>query len=715
MTGYRREQLLSMNVAELDPDVAGRWSAVWDDCRLKGSMTFESRHSLADGSALPVEITATFVSHDGQDTIIAFVRDIARRVQAEQKLKEQVDLMQALLNTIPSPIFYKDSDGVYCGCNRAFEELMNLPHDQIVGQTVFDLAEKDQAGIYAEHDRQLLERGGRQNYESKVSTSDGHVWDVLFNKATFQDLHGKIAGLVGVITDITELKQTQRALEESQRNLQNLMAHLEEMVFVLDRRGTILQVNPTCWNRLGYGREDLAQKPLRELVVPDAWAEMDQLLVKLADGEPFGAILPLLRPGQDPLDLRVRLIPGRWTGQDVGLLMGLAVSPNDAERSESSQRLTAPREQLLRGLLGDLHQIFVAILGTIELTRIETPTNSTCTNYLDNVERASVLSCELLRDLRSLAGGDPMHPCPLRLQEMIRDLQGFFKSLLPPQITLHCEIDDGLEPCQADAGMLRQMLVQLIRNAVNAMRGQGGIVAVHVSTLAADRELLNACHAAGPLQPGDYLCIEITDTGKGFEPGALRDALRQNRPTASDGPGFGLARVASLLQAQQGALHVRSTPGAGTTVRLLLPPAVHIAPRTPPTAAEPPPEDHAPRILIVDDQEPVLRVTARMLQRCGWSPLCATDGQQAIEVFQQESVSIHAVLLDLGLPKLSGAEVFNQLRVLRPNIPIVICTGLSEADVLERLNGIEPTAILRKPFQIDALQELLDHCLPASP
>ncbi len=167
-----------------------------------------------DGSMFPAEVVANRLGEGVAARLCFFIRDTTERKEMEMQVKEQLNFIETILNTIPSPVFYKNVEGVYLGCNRAFEEFMGLSSEKIVGKTMFDIAPRHLAEIYQGMDHALFQSGGEQTYESRVAGKEGKERDVVFSKAIYRDVLGKTVGIVGVILDITERKRAERAERE---------------------------------------------------------------------------------------------------------------------------------------------------------------------------------------------------------------------------------------------------------------------------------------------------------------------------------------------------------------------------------------------------------------------------------------------------------------------------------------------------------------------
>ncbi|MBE9529448.1 MAG: PAS domain S-box protein, partial [Proteobacteria bacterium] len=265
--GYTREELLSMGVADIDlnlPD--GVPPEMQEATKKAGSGRLETEHRTKDGRLIPVDVMVSFIEYDGKEYHCSFTRDITERRKAEAALEEQLHFSQTLIDTIPSPIFYKDAEGRYLGCNVAFEKSIGLSKSEVEGKSVYDLAPKELADKYFEADSVLFNNPGIQFYEAKVKYTDGREHDILFNKATFTRADGTMAGLVGVMTDVTEHKRAEEALRESEGRLQSVLENTTAVIYVKDLEGCHLIVNRRFEELFGVDRESIKGKTVYDFM-----------------------------------------------------------------------------------------------------------------------------------------------------------------------------------------------------------------------------------------------------------------------------------------------------------------------------------------------------------------------------------------------------------------------------------------------------------------
>lgn len=219
MHGYTVDELLEMNIVrdidipEAAKDAEERIQRIMNGEWIKE----ETTHLRKDGTIFPVEISAGLFEFMNHKYILAFDRDISQRKKAEEKVREQVEFLHTLMNTIPLPIFYKDKNGSYTGCNNAFEDLTGTPRAQIIGKTVYAHAPKEIADMFNKKDQELFKTPGKQIYESRIKKGDNDIRDVIFYKASFLDAKNEVSGLIGTILDITERKHTESVLQRAEQ------------------------------------------------------------------------------------------------------------------------------------------------------------------------------------------------------------------------------------------------------------------------------------------------------------------------------------------------------------------------------------------------------------------------------------------------------------------------------------------------------------------
>jgi len=263
---------------------------------------------------------------------------------------------------------------------------------------------------------------------------------------------------------------------------------------------------------------------------------------------------------------------------------------------------------------------------------------------------------------------------------------------------LELDLPRDLPAVEGDATQIRQVVMNLITNASEALGDDEGVVRLRAGTLMADDALLARCTLNPGLPAGEYVFVEVTDSGCGMDPETQQRIFEPFFTTKFTGRGLGLAAVLGIVRSHGGTLRIDSEPGRGSRFCVLLP----VTDR-PVTASEDdltPPEDvSAATILVVDDQESVLQAVASILESAGHRVLTAGGGAEAVEVFQRRGDDVDLVLLDLAMPLMDGEETFHVLRALKPDVRVLLTSGYVEQDALARLGSDGPVGIVHKPYQ----------------
>ncbi len=304
-----------------------------------------------------VETNVVRILWEGRSATLNLNSDITDRRRAEESLKEQLVLMQTLCDTLPSPVFYKDMDGKYKGCNKAFEEFVGRSREEIVGKTEYEIGPRDMAAKCHERDQELLHNPGQQLYECEVTTKSGKLRDVIFNKATYTDKDDKVAGLIGVISDITDHKRVQETLEKERDNAQRYLDIAGVMIIALDNEGKVTLINKKGCEVLGYREEEIVGKDWFDNVLPKRLRnEVKAVFRKLMAGD----VQPvqcfenpvLTKTGEERIIAWYNIV----LSDEEGNIIGHLSSGDDISERKLAEYALRESENRLRTLLENLPQ-----------------------------------------------------------------------------------------------------------------------------------------------------------------------------------------------------------------------------------------------------------------------------------------------------------------------------------------------------------------------
>jgi CheY-like chemotaxis protein len=285
----------------------------------------------------------------------------------------------------------------------------------------------------------------------------------------------------------------------------------------------------------------------------------------------------------------------------------------------------------------------------------------------------------------------------------MRDLGDLLQASVGSECNLHVELgDDGV--VEGDVTRLSQVILNLVTNAYEALEEGRGNVTLRTGRDHFDEAMLAGSTGSAQAMPGEYAWFEVTDDGSGMDEATRRRIFEPFFTTKFSGRGLGLASAMGIIRAHGGRVELSSELGVGTRVRVLLPPST----REPMLELAPQSVDARPeRVLIVDDDEAVLELAEEFLHRAGYASLRATGGEEAIELFQKKAAEIDAVVLDLTMPDIDGREVFQAIRRVRADVPVVLATGYSRGMLEETFPDETRLSFLRKPYDPEQLLEAI--------
>ncbi|MEV8508362.1 PAS domain S-box protein [Actinoplanes sp. NPDC051475] len=494
------------------------------------------------------------------------------------------------------------------------------------------------------------------------------------------------------------------------------------------RDGTITLINAQTERMFGYQREELIGQSIDILIPEQARAHQPQQRdAYFADPRPRqlagGKDLTALRKDGSEFPVEISLSALQT---DQGVIVSAAIRDvterlhaqkererliTQAERDAAERRLQHARRleslgQLAGGVAHDFNNILAVIANYSELLldTLDTPAVSTedlaaARNDIGQISRAAERATRLTKQLLAFGRRDITQAEVLNLNHVIGDVEQMLRRTLGEHIHLITQLDRQLWPTYADASQIEQILVNLAVNARDAMP-DGGTLSIDTTNAALEFEDIDQ----GPLQPGRYVRLRVSDTGTGMPPEVIDRAFEPfytTKPQGS-GTGLGLATVYGIATAAGGDVHLYSEADIGTTITILLPavdtPADVTVPDAEPVlqaATEPRPHE---TILMVEDEDALRQVTARILTRAGYNVLPANGGAQAIHIAQTHPEPIDLLLTDVIMPKMMGNEVAARIQAIRPDIPVLYMSGYAQPVLTENRTLPDGVTIVEKPF-----------------
>ncbi len=639
---------------------------------------------------------------------------LGRAVKEQERLTGAAanarDLLRTTLYSIGDAVIATDGSGGVSMMNPVAERLTGYSEKDALAlpaEKVFHIVNEETREEVESPIRRVLREGrvvGLANHTVLIDRS-GRDIPVDDSGAPIRDRRGAIDGVVLVFRDVSERKKAEEALRDSERRFRMVADSAPVMIWSESPEGMREYFNRPWLEFRGRSLEQEAGQGWKEGIHPEDRASHESLLeVAFRSRQPYSLEYRLRRADGQYVWVLSRGTP-RFDnrGEFLGYI-GTCVDIEESKRSEEKMREAAKLESLgvlAAGIAHDFNNLLVGILGGASLLQDYIPEeNAPARELVQGLERAGERAASLVKQILAYSGHGRFVVERLDLPQQVREIASLISASIPKNVALRFELTEGIAPIEADAAQIQQIVMNLVINAAEAAGPEGGWVRLSTEEREIGPGEVTGAAASEPLAPGRHVVLQVADNGCGMDPATRSRIFDPFFTTKFTGRGLGLAAVLGIVRGHQGAITVESEAGRGATFTVLLPAAkTPAAPAALPDAA---PFSGFGKILVVDDEDVVRRVADTALTRMGFDVLHAVNGNEAVEVFRRQANDARLVVLDMNMPGISGEETIRELRRVRQDVPIVISSGYTEAEAIERF-GDMIQGFLHKPYQIPEL------------
>jgi PAS domain S-box-containing protein len=538
-----------------------------------------------------------------------------------------------------------------------------------------------------------------------VRANDGSIRWVHGMGELERDASGQPISMIGIIQDVTESKLKELALGESEERFRRIFELIPGPVTLAEKNGTILACNDAFCAAVGYAREEVVGKKTSELSTWLDLSQRDAMYATLAQGKSVDWLECKMRRRDGQVrTAQIFACPFELGGKAVVLSLGRDITE---QRNLEQQMLHSQKLESLGVLAGgiahDFNNLLTGILGNADLAKTEMSPLAPSRASLEGIEVAARRAADLCRQLLAYSGRGRFIVEPMDLRELVEEMGHLLLVSISKKVVLKYHFTDGIPAVDADATQLRQVIMNLIVNASEAIGERSGVISVTVGLAHCQSDYLKSCFGADRLAPGDYVYVEVADTGHGMDKSTLDRIFDPFFSTKFTGRGLGLAAVLGIMRGHHGAIKVYSEPVRGTTFKLLFPASEGTASKLQPKSMVSVGYHGSGKILLADDEETIRNLGRRMLQRAGFEVIVAADGREAIQMFASHKDSISLVILDLTMPHLDGEACYRELRQLQPGVKVILSSGYNEQDVVNRFAGKGLAGFVQKPYTTEEL------------
>jgi two-component system cell cycle sensor histidine kinase/response regulator CckA len=517
----------------------------------------------------------------------------------------------------------------------------------------------------------------------------------------------------------TRVRERTRELEASNQLLRTVIDRLPDAICIKDDRGALRFANEAAVGlRSGAGGRSIVG--LRNA---DVWPATEVAREDAEDADVLATGTPVIErlvtlPGAHGTPRR--FVVSKYVLHDGGGgATGLLDVRRDVTEALRQQEARLDMEQRMQhvqklqslgvltgGIAHDFNNLLTGVMGAASLARLHAADAAKVAVHLQQIESSAQQAADLCKQLLAYAGRGRLLIERADLNTLVRESLPLLRLSASRHITMHLALRPGALLFDGDPSQIRQVVINLVINAAEALGDRpDGRVTLTSGLLEANDTFRSDPMVGVDLAPGLYGYIEVTDNGCGMARDVVARIFEPFYTTKFTGRGLGLAVVLGIARSHRGTVTVESTLDAGSTFRVLIPLALDdVAPRPSPSRGDDQAISFEGDVLLIDDEPVVREVVGEMLQRLGLRPAMAENGVEGLEAFARAPRRYRLVVVDLTMPTAGGAEVLRGVRAVRPDTPVLLISGYSEADIVLPADGDAPVAFLQKPFSVGSLR-----------
>jgi len=641
--------------------------------------------------------------------------EISDRKRVEKALRESEKKFRALIANISDVIAILDAKGIIRYESPSITRHFGWSPEALVGTHSCDLVHPDDRERVQRKVNGLLRTPGasrtiRCRYRAQ-DQSYRHIELIAVNMLNQK----RINGIIVNFRDISERVTAEQELKASEQRLRKAqaMAHVGHWEF--DPVTQTIRGSDE-WFRM-YGLDRTSPTVLLEQVLALVVAEdgvrtakaLDDLLYQNAD---YDVVFRIRKANDDQLvwlHSKAELI-FRGDGREPvvsGVIQDITAAKRaEEEKAQLENQLRQAQKMesigtLAGGIAHDFNNILSPIIGFTEMTVAELPANNAARANLEEVLMAAHRAKEMVRHILTFSRQDTQEMKPMQIQPVVQESMKLLRSSLPSTIDIQVRLDEKVGSVMGDSTQIHQLVVNLCTNAYQAMREGGGRLEVTLTEMGFDTHTKTPCR---DMLPGSYVCLSVKDTGHGIAP-AIIDRIFEPYFTTkgpAEGTGMGLSMVHGIVKSHQGHIEAASTLGEGTTFRVYMPQmdSIHETTLSETTDFVPVGHEH---VLLVDDEPQLLAMQGQILERLGYDVTAMNNSQDALAAFRQAPESFDLLITDQTMPHMTGGELSVEALKTRHDLPIILCTGFSEALSPEAAAALGIRHYLQKPVPLKAL------------
>ncbi len=620
-------------------------------------------------------------------------------------------LFSLIIENTDEMINVHDGEGCYLYVSPAMIRLTGYSREELIGCQGFDLCHPDDRAPTRERISEMFRSRKACRVQYRRLHKDGTYHWIESHLVQIPTEAGNAACFLSVARDISAQMETQETLRRREAQYRNLLDALPDIVCRFNREGRMLYLTSSIERETGLTAADLVGRNISEVSRTEEqrlrWTEGIERVFRTGAVQEFEFIFPTPRGERT---FHTRLVP-ETSGEDVENVLSITQDVTESRLALTQQLMMEKRLQegqrmeslgvLAGGIAHDFNNLLMSIMGYTELSLNTLPADHEVREHLEQVQIASKRAADLTRQMLAFAGKRKYTPKPVNLNSMVTEISKLLAISIARNAILHIDLDESLPMLEGEATQLRQVVMNLVINASEALGGKPGTISLQTGTEFMDTDRLKKMQIGSTLPPGRCLFLRVTDTGEGMTEATLARIFEPFYTTKFTGRGLGLAAASGILQEHRGALQVTTAPGKGTEFLLVFPISEEEEEHeVEPEAVSLP---RGKRLLLVDDDATVRNVASRMLKAKGFEVVQAGGVNEALEQLETAGSTFDLLVVDYLMPEGGGSRVAERTRQIAPRLPILVMSGYSGDEVLPESEAWQDVAFLQKPFTMASL------------
>lgn len=655
----------------------------------------------------------TFISKLAQTLTEQGLQNMRLR-EASEALRKSELRHRSILHTAIDGIWFSDIQGNLLEVNSAYCRMSGYSEQELLTMSISDLEVNETEKETTARIQRIITHGV-ERFTSQHRRKDGKIIDVEVSVQYRPDHGGQC---VAFLQDVTESKQAQETLKESENRLRDLMESIPAITYRFSVKHGGLFYSPQVEEVFGYPLQSFYDDPLlwKNSIHPDDVVNVENAINKIAANVEHGFNIEYRvsnRTGEW-IWLRDSLIQRQVTNGDL-VIFGIAQDVSKVRQAEIERlSLEAQFQQtqkleslgvLAGGIAHDFNNILTIILGHCYIVDQEIDCDTDHKVHIKQIEKAAHRAADLCHQLLSYGGKNALTRTRVNLWLMVDENVKMLFSAIKKNVSFELDLGYAVPEINGDSAQIQQIVMNLIINASEAIGEKNGSIKIVLRKIQIAEDPPEIDLFGNVIIPGSYAYLEVTDNGCGMSTDTQKRIFEPFFTTKYTGRGLGMSAVLGIIKSHDGYLQLSSASNIGTTIKVYFPPLDKTNSfKTVQTAVPVNSSKMSGTILLVDDEDSVLKIGTTLLKFLGFSVLTASNGSEALEIFHEHGKEINLIMLDVVMPVMGGIKAYHSLRTLNKTIPIIICSGYSAEEAADFIDTDEYAGFVHKPYKPQELR-----------